>query len=76
MSHKPGNVWTDIPATNASSVDMNELEDTFSMDQAGAEGSRATQPSRRQSVTTVLDITRANNVGERKHVYLQYELLS
>ena len=41
---------------------MNELEDAFSMDQ-DREKSRATQTSKRQSVTTVLDITRANNVG-------------
>jgi hypothetical protein len=68
VADKPVNdVWTEIPMTITPSVDMNELEDAFSMDPDGAEGSRAvSQGSKRQSVTTVLDITRANNVGESK----------
>lgn len=49
---------------------MEDLEDTFAMDAAGgsAGGSGISvspkSPVKNQSITTLLDITRANNVGQ------------
>ncbi|KAF9506490.1 hypothetical protein BS47DRAFT_1399443 [Hydnum rufescens UP504] len=59
------NVWTDLNQTTSLNLDMQELENTFSMDKVAPQSpSRLSATgSRRQSVTTVLDITRANNVA-------------
>lgn len=71
MADKPSNVWTEIPTIITESVDLNELETAFSMDPDATEGNRAaSQGSKRQSVTTVLDITRANNVGKSKNPFV------
>ena len=48
-------------------LDMGDLVATFAIDNAAsatASTMQVTSPTRKQSVTTVLDITRANNIGE------------
>lgn len=42
---------------------MEDLEATFTIDNAPSTPSQILSPSRKQNVTTLLDITRANNIG-------------
>jgi hypothetical protein len=53
-------VWGAIPLD--SGFDLSDLEATFIVDNNPASPSKITSPSK-QSPTTLLDITRANNIG-------------
>ena len=61
-------VWSELGSPEGLVLDMKELEDTFTVDnstQSGAsQAASASSLIRKQTVTTLLDITRANNVGE------------
>jgi diaphanous 1 len=54
-------VWTEssIPLD----FKLDDLEATFTIDDTTTPSSKAANPTRKQSVTTLLDITRANNIG-------------
>ncbi|KAH7922962.1 FH2-domain-containing protein [Leucogyrophana mollusca] len=60
---------TDVTSTvwSESSVDaefvMEDLEATFTIDNTPSTPSQITSPTRKQNVTTLLDITRANNIA-------------
>jgi diaphanous 1 len=55
-------VWNDV--SSDFSVDMDDLEATFTIDNNASAPSQIRSSTRKQSVTTLLDITRANNVGK------------
>jgi diaphanous 1 len=55
-------VWDDIPSNTTFSLD--DLESTFSLDNALDPPSHRANSVRKASVTTLLDITRANNIGK------------
>ena len=61
-------MWSELGSPEGLVLDMKELEDTFTIDnskQSGAsQAASASSLIRKQTVTTLLDITRANNVGE------------
>lgn len=61
-------VWSELGAPEGLALDMKELEDTFTVDNSTQSGASqmasAFSLNRKQAVTTLLDITRANNVGE------------
>lgn len=54
-------VWNDV-ATGIS-FDFGDLEATFTLDNATTTASQISMASTKQNVTTLLDITRANNIG-------------
>lgn len=54
-------VWNDVTADIQ--LDLEDLEATFAIDNAQPTPSQILSPSRKQNVITLLDITRANNVG-------------
>ena len=60
-------MWSELGSSEGLVLDMKELEDTFTVDnstQSGAsQAASAFSLTRKQAVTTLLDITRANNVG-------------
>lgn len=59
-------VWGDLgDGASGVQLDMNDLVSTFSIESASATSASAlvTSPTRKQSVTTLLDITRANNIA-------------
>lgn len=47
-------------------IELNDLEEVFSLEQTTPKSPSVTQApkNKKQQVTTMLDITRANNVGE------------
>jgi hypothetical protein len=53
-------VWNDLPSHIQ--LDLSDLESTFIIDDAPSTPSQLLSP-KKQTVTTLLDITRANNVG-------------
>lgn len=61
-------VWSELGSSEGFVLDMKELEDTFTVDNSTKSGASETASAfslnKRQAVTTLLDITRANNVGE------------
>jgi hypothetical protein len=57
----PDTVWNDV--SPAIEFDFGDLETTFTLANTTTAASRARAPSVKQNVTTMLDITRANNVG-------------
>lgn len=44
---------------------MEDLEATFTVDNMSASAQALMNPTKKQAVTTLLDINRANNIGER-----------
>jgi len=61
-------VWIELGSPEGLVLNMKELEDTFTVDNSTQSGASpvasASSLIRKQAVTTLLDITRANNVGE------------
>jgi len=61
-------VWSELRSPEGLVLDMKELEDTFTVDNSTQSGASqitsAFSLNKKQAVTTLLDITRANNVGE------------
>ncbi|KAJ8487756.1 hypothetical protein ONZ45_g14224 [Pleurotus djamor] len=53
------------------SFKMDDLEDTFTLENAPSTPSKVTSPSSKKNITTLLDITRANNVDELKAISRQ-----
>ncbi|THH10298.1 hypothetical protein EW146_g8409 [Bondarzewia mesenterica] len=57
-------VWSDVSSSSVPFFAMDDLESTFTMDNAASPLSPVSNtPARKQSVTTLLDITRANHVA-------------
>jgi hypothetical protein len=57
-------VWNDIPSDLI--FNMEDLEVTFTVDNTPSESSQVLlNPTKKQAVSTLLDISRANNIGER-----------
>lgn len=54
-------IWQDT--TQSVQIDLNDLEVTFSLENSSASPSQTASPSKKPAVTTLLDITRANNVA-------------
>ena len=54
-------VWEESPTSLEFKLD--DLEATFSVDHMPVTPSQTANPTRKQSITTLLDITRANNIG-------------
>ncbi|GLB34079.1 putative diaphanous FH3 domain contatinign protein [Lyophyllum shimeji] len=54
-------VWNDVPSSI--SFNMDDLEAIFVIDNAPSTPSQILSPTRKQNVTTLLDITRANNIA-------------
>lgn len=65
MPNGAQSVWGQLGFTS-SQVELPDLEEVFSLEQASSKPATASQvtKSKRLQVTTLLDITRANNVGE------------
>jgi diaphanous 1 len=61
-------VWSELDSPERFVLDMKELEYTFTVDNSTQSGASQTASAislnKKQAVTTLLDITRANNVGE------------
>jgi len=61
-------VWSELGSPDGLVLDMKELEDTFTVDNSSksttSQTASAFSLNKKQTVTTLLDITRANNVGE------------
>lgn len=57
------NVWN-APTSQAQLVDLSDLEAMFRIDNNPSTTSQTpASPSKKRNVTTLLDITRANNIG-------------
>jgi hypothetical protein len=54
-------VWAE--STISPDFKLDDLEATFTIDNTPTSHSKAANTTRKQSVTTLLDITRANNIG-------------
>jgi hypothetical protein len=61
-THLVSTVWNDVLSDFR--FDMDDLEANFAIDTNSSTPSQIRSPTRKQSVTTMLDITRANNVGK------------
>jgi hypothetical protein len=55
-------VWNDV--SSDFHFNMDDLEATFTIDNNPSTPSQIRSPTRKQNITTLLDITRANNVGK------------
>lgn len=56
-------VWNDVPESLA--FDLGDLEATFTINNDQVSSSHVlSSPTMKQNVTTLLDITRANNIGK------------
>lgn len=61
----PSTVWGEIPTDVPFNLD--DLESTFAIETTSSTSSQVSVTSpKKQNVTTMLDITRANNIGERR----------
>lgn len=59
----PSTIWGEIP--QEATFDLGDLESTFAIENAPSSSSQLSVTSpKKQNVTTMLDITRANNVGK------------
>lgn len=64
LSNPAATVWNDVPSDVH--FDMKDLESIFVIDNSPPTPSQILlSPGRKQNVTTLLDITRANNIGAR-----------
>ena len=61
----PVTVWNDLPKNIQ--FDFSDLESTFVIDNTPSTPSQLLSP-KKQNVTTLLDITRANNIGMRSSI--------